>query len=83
MKVKVLLTAVCFTAVATVAAAPAHAEWVNRVTDGIMGTRITVELILRALGAGRFAPLLNFKGCLSVTTASPSGTKPTTPRSVC
>src|SRR5277367_2032060 len=26
------------------AAAPARAEWVNRVTDGIMGTRITVEL---------------------------------------
>jgi thiamine biosynthesis lipoprotein len=25
-------------------AAPAHAEWVRRVTDGIMGTRITVEL---------------------------------------
>ncbi len=23
---------------------PVHAEWVNRVTDGIMGTRITVEL---------------------------------------
>src|SRR5271168_4914177 len=26
------------------AAAPAHAEWVTRITDGIMGTRITVEL---------------------------------------
>src|SRR5271169_4130337 len=26
------------------ASAPAHAEWVRRVTDGIMGTRITVEL---------------------------------------
>jgi FAD:protein FMN transferase len=25
-------------------ASPAHAEWVRRVTDGIMGTRITVEL---------------------------------------
>jgi FAD:protein FMN transferase len=25
-------------------AAPVHAEWVRRVTDGIMGTRITVEL---------------------------------------
>ena len=24
--------------------APAHAEWVKRITDGIMGTRITVEL---------------------------------------
>jgi thiamine biosynthesis lipoprotein len=44
MKVKALLTAVCLAAVATVAAVPAQAEWVNRVTDGIMGTRITVEL---------------------------------------
>src|ERR1700760_3390167 len=26
------------------AALPAHAEWVTRITDGIMGTRITVEL---------------------------------------
>jgi thiamine biosynthesis lipoprotein len=26
------------------AMAPAHAEWVRRITDGIMGTRITVEL---------------------------------------
>lgn len=26
------------------AALPAHAEWIRRVTDGIMGTRITVEL---------------------------------------
>jgi FAD:protein FMN transferase len=25
-------------------AAPAHAEWVRRITDGIMGTRITVEV---------------------------------------
>jgi thiamine biosynthesis lipoprotein len=25
-------------------AVPAHAEWVRRITDGIMGTRITVEL---------------------------------------
>ena len=25
-------------------ALPAHAEWVRRITDGIMGTRITVEL---------------------------------------
>jgi thiamine biosynthesis lipoprotein len=31
-------------ALALAAAAPAHAEWVTRVTDGIMGTRITVEL---------------------------------------
>ncbi len=32
-----LLACVCM-------ALPAHAEWVRRVTDGIMGTRITVEL---------------------------------------
>ena len=32
-----LATFACF-------AAPAHADWVRRVTDGIMGTRITVEL---------------------------------------
>src|ERR1700732_5026113 len=31
-------------AILAAAAVPAHAEWVNRVTDGIMGTRITVEL---------------------------------------
>ncbi|HEY2678950.1 MAG TPA: FAD:protein FMN transferase [Steroidobacteraceae bacterium] len=31
-------------ALASLITAPAHAEWVNRVTDGIMGTRITVEL---------------------------------------
>ena len=31
-------------ALALLAAAPAPAEWVQRVTDGIMGTRITVEL---------------------------------------
>src|SRR5271169_3542838 len=33
----------CFAAFVCLAA-PAHAEWVRRVTDGIMGTRITVEL---------------------------------------
>ena len=32
---------------------PAHAEWVRRVTDGIMGTRITVELWASA-GASDF-----------------------------
>ena len=31
-------------AVLLCAALPAHAEWVRRVTDGIMGTRITVEV---------------------------------------
>src|SRR5216684_4890202 len=33
----------CLTFLACLAL-PAHAEWVRRVTDGIMGTRITVEL---------------------------------------
>ena len=31
------------------AARPAHAEWVNRIADGIMGTRITVEQVLETL----------------------------------
>src|SRR5580704_18626415 len=31
-------------AVLWTAASPAHAEWVRRISDGIMGTRITVEL---------------------------------------
>jgi thiamine biosynthesis lipoprotein len=31
-------------AVLLCAALPAHAEWVRRITDGIMGTRITVEV---------------------------------------
>src|SRR5271169_2637865 len=45
MKTKVPLSALCFAAAAALAGArPAHAEWVSRVTDGIMGTRITVEL---------------------------------------
>src|ERR1700688_477417 len=40
-----VMNAPCFAAAAILAAAvPAHAEWVNRVTDGTMGTRITVEL---------------------------------------
>jgi thiamine biosynthesis lipoprotein len=34
---------VCLSALLCLAV-PAHAEWVRRVTDGIMGTRITVEL---------------------------------------
>ena len=33
-----------FAAALACIAAPAHADWVRRVTDGIMGTRITVEL---------------------------------------
>jgi hypothetical protein len=35
--------ALCVLSIAA-AATPAHAEWVNRITDGIMGTRITVEV---------------------------------------
>src|ERR1700723_1139599 len=42
MNLKVLMSSVSFAVLA--AAVPAHAEWVTRVTDGIMGTRITVEL---------------------------------------
>jgi thiamine biosynthesis lipoprotein len=43
MKLLLLKSAVCLTALACLAA-PAQADWVRRVTDGIMGTRITVEL---------------------------------------
>jgi thiamine biosynthesis lipoprotein len=43
MKAKIL-TSLGFVLALAVAAQPAHAEWVRRVTDGIMGTRITVEL---------------------------------------
>ena len=42
MNAKVLMSSLCVLLMA--AAVPAHAEWVNRITDGIMGTRITVEL---------------------------------------
>jgi thiamine biosynthesis lipoprotein len=38
------ITALVATLAFVCAAAPAKAEWVRRVTDGIMGTRITVEL---------------------------------------
>ncbi|MGO9512457.1 MAG: FAD:protein FMN transferase [Steroidobacteraceae bacterium] len=41
---KALVKACLSLAVLICCAAPAHAEWVRRVTDGIMGTRITVEL---------------------------------------
>jgi thiamine biosynthesis lipoprotein len=37
------------------AAAPAHAEWVSRTVDGIMGTRITVELWADAAAGGNQA----------------------------
>jgi thiamine biosynthesis lipoprotein len=40
---KFMQTCACLSAL-WCCAAPAHAEWVRRVTDGIMGTRITVEL---------------------------------------
>ena len=43
MKLKSFLSIVSLLILAG-AARPAHAEWVRRVTDGIMGTRITVEL---------------------------------------
>jgi FAD:protein FMN transferase len=40
---KFLRTCACMSALLC-CAAPAHAEWVRRITDGIMGTRITVEV---------------------------------------
>src|SRR6202790_4333750 len=43
MKLHILKSAAYSTAFVCLAA-PAHADWVRRVTDGIMGTRITVEL---------------------------------------
>src|SRR5579872_1040429 len=42
MNIKALMSLGCVLSAAS--AAPARAEWVTRVTDGIMGTRITVEL---------------------------------------
>ena len=41
---KAILGACAVLGVLLCCAVPAHAEWVRRVTDGIMGTRITVEL---------------------------------------
>jgi FAD:protein FMN transferase len=35
---------ICVLGLLLCTAPPAHAEWVKRITDGIMGTRITVEL---------------------------------------
>jgi thiamine biosynthesis lipoprotein len=43
MKLQILKRTAYLTAFVCLAA-PAHADWVRRVTDGIMGTRITVEL---------------------------------------
>jgi thiamine biosynthesis lipoprotein len=43
MKPRILKRTACLAAFVCLAA-PAHADWVRRVTDGIMGTRITVEL---------------------------------------
>jgi FAD:protein FMN transferase len=42
-KLQIVRSAACLAALLSMAA-PAHADWVRRVTDGIMGTRITVEL---------------------------------------
>ena len=41
---KVILKITACAAALWCAASPAHAEWVRRISDGIMGTRITVEL---------------------------------------
>jgi FAD:protein FMN transferase len=43
MNMQIVKRAACLAAFLC-AASPAHADWVRRVTDGIMGTRITVEL---------------------------------------
>ena len=43
MPLRLLKSTTCLAAL-TCLAAPAQADWVRRVTDGIMGTRITVEL---------------------------------------
>ena len=41
---KLNLKSIAYLAALVSLAAPAQADWVRRVTDGIMGTRITVEL---------------------------------------
>jgi len=41
MRLEVLMSSLCL---AGLVAVPAHAEWLSRITDGIMGTRITVEV---------------------------------------
>ena len=41
---KTILSLAAWACALCCAALPAHAEWVRRITDGIMGTRITVEL---------------------------------------
>jgi FAD:protein FMN transferase len=41
---KTILRFTAWASLLACAALPAHAEWVRRITDGIMGTRITVEL---------------------------------------
>ena len=41
---KTILSLAAWACALSCAALPAHAEWVRRITDGIMGTRITVEL---------------------------------------
>ena len=48
---KFLKTCACLS-VLLCCALPAHAEWVRRITDGIMGTRITVEVWAEDRGQG-------------------------------
>src|ERR1700686_664671 len=43
MKIEHMMRALYLTLLACLAV-PAHAEWVRRITDGVMGTRITGEL---------------------------------------
>src|SRR5580692_7256380 len=50
------------------AAAPVHAEWVNRVTDGIMGTRISMELFDLLVKAKEYSVITD--GAFDITYAS-------------
>ena len=54
MKFKALANFSCLLVFAATAF-PAHAEWITRVTDGIMGTRITVELWTQDKASGEAA----------------------------
>lgn len=44
MKLDIRKLPACLSLILLCVALPAHADWLKRVTDGIMGTRITVEL---------------------------------------